>query len=168
MGRRSIKENKSLFQKYREELGYSREKASVLLGWISPERIEKIENDKSQPHPDEVLEMSAVYKKPGLCNYYCSNLCPIGQKYIPEIKPKELSQIVLEMLASLNSTQKKQERLIEITSDGKISNEEIRDFVYIQKELERILATVNSLQLWTERMLATGIIDLDVYNSYLE
>ena len=58
MGRLSTKENKTIFQLSREELGYSREKASELLGWISPERIEKIENEKSMPHPDEILAMS--------------------------------------------------------------------------------------------------------------
>ena len=62
MGRLSTKENKTIFQLSREELGYSREKASELLGWISPERIEKIENEKSMPHPDEILAMSIVYK----------------------------------------------------------------------------------------------------------
>ena len=107
MGRASIKENKNQYQLFREELGYSREKASELLGWISAERIEKIENEKSLPHPDEVLAMSAVYKKPRLCNHYCANLCPIGQEYVPEVKVKDLSQIVLEMLASLNSIQKR-------------------------------------------------------------
>ena len=66
MGRVSIKENKTEYQIFREELGYSREKASELLGWISPERIEKIENEKSLPHPDEVLAMSVVYQKPRL------------------------------------------------------------------------------------------------------
>ena len=34
---------------------------------------------------------------------YCANQCPIGQQYVPEIKVKDLSQIILEMLASLNS-----------------------------------------------------------------
>ena len=46
MGRLSTKENKTLFQLSREELGYSRDKASELLNWISAERIEKIENEK--------------------------------------------------------------------------------------------------------------------------
>lgn len=61
MGRLSTKENKTLFQLSREELGYSRDKASELLDWISAERIEKIENEKSLPHPDEVLAMSVTY-----------------------------------------------------------------------------------------------------------
>lgn len=166
MGRVSIKENKTPIHLSREELGLSRDQASELLGWISPERIEKIENEKSLPHPDEVLAMSQVYKNPKLCNYYCANLCPIGQEYVPEIKIKDLSQIVLEMLASLNAMHKKHERLIEITADGQITGDEIGDFVYIQKELERISITVETLQLWTERMLATGAIDMEAYQAH--
>ena len=166
MGRMSTKENKNHFQLCREDMGLSREKASELLGWISPERIEKIENEKYLPHPDEVLAMSEAYKVPRLCNYYCANLCPIGQEYVPEVKVKDLSQIVLEMLSSLNSVRKKQERLIEITADGEITNDEVEDFVNIQKELERISLTVETLQLWSERMLATGVIDIDAYNAY--
>lgn len=166
MGRLSTKENKNQFQISREELGYSREKASEVLGWITPDRIEKIESEKSTPHPDEVLAMSIGYKNPRLCNHYCANLCKIGQEYVPEIKVKDLSQIVLEMLASLNSIRKRQERLIEITADGEISGDEIEDFVHIQEELEKISITVETLQLWSERMIATGVIDMEAYKAY--
>lgn len=166
MGRLSVKENKTPFQVSREALGLSREAASEILDWISPERIEKIENEKALPHPDEALAMAAAYKNPRLCNHYCANLCPIGQEYVPEVKVKELSQIVLEMLSSLNAMRKKQERLIEITADGQISGDEIEDFVHIQEELEKISVTVETLQLWSERMLATGAIDIDAYNAF--
>lgn len=165
MGRASIKENKNKYQLAREELGLSREKASDLLEVIPPERIEKIENERSLPHPDEVLAMSQKYKKPSLCNYYCSNECPIGKEYVPEVQVKELSAIVLEMLASLNSVSKTKDRLIEIAADGVISNDEIEDFINIQNELERISITVETLQLWAEKMMANGIIDADEYNA---
>ena len=105
----------NIYKQTREKLDLTREEASELLEWISPERIERIENEKSSPNPDEVLQMSEKYKLPRLCNYYCANQCPIGQEYVPEIKVKDLSQIVLELLASLNTMRKKQERLIEIT-----------------------------------------------------
>ncbi|MDD6042888.1 MAG: helix-turn-helix transcriptional regulator [Eubacteriaceae bacterium] len=164
MGRASVKENKNLYQTTREELGLSREKASEQLQAILPDRIEKIENERSLPHPEEVLIMAQGYKAPQLCNYYCAKDCPIGQQYVPEIKSRELSQITLEMLASLNSMNRKQERLIEITADGEISEDEIEDFVKIQEELERISITVEALQLWSERMLATGAINVDKYN----
>ena len=163
MARASTKENKNIYHKTREALQLTRETASELLESISPERIEKIENERALPHPDEVLLMAEKYRKPGLCNYYCANQCPIGQQYVPEIKIKDLSQIVLEMLASLNSMNRLKERLIEITVDGKITGDEIEDFIYIQEELERISIAVETLQLWSEQMLATGAIDAGQY-----
>lgn len=166
MARKSTKENKNIYQITRENLDLTREAASERLETISPERIEKIENERTLPYPDEVLVMAEKYKQPSLCNYYCANQCPIGQQYVPEIKIKDLSQIVLEMLASLNSVQKKKERLIEITVDGKISGDELEDFVFIQEELERISIAVETLQLWSERMLATGAIDPEQYRAY--
>ena len=166
MARVSTKENKNIYHKTRESLQLTREAASELLESITPERIEKIENERSLPHPDEVLVMAEKYKQPSLCNFYCANQCPIGQQYVPEVKIKDLSQIVLEMLASLNSMSKQKERLIEITVDGKITGDELEDFIYIQEELERISIAVETLQLWSERMLATGAIDVEQYNTY--
>jgi len=165
MARVSTKENKNIYQTTRESLRLTREAASELLESITPERIEKIENERSLPHPDEVLVMAEKYKQPGLCNHYCARQCPIGQQYVPEVKIKDLSQIVLEMLASLNIMSKQKERLIEITVDGKIAGDELADFVFIQQELERISIAVETLQLWAERMLATGAIDEEQYNA---
>ena len=164
MARVSTKKDKNIYQQTREELELSREGASELLEWISPERIERIENEKSSPNPDEVLQMANKYKLPRLCNYYCANQCPIGQEYVPEVKVKELSQITLELLAALNTMNAKRERLVEITVNGKIDNDEIADFINIQEDLERISVTVETLQLWCERMLANGVIDEKKYN----
>ncbi len=168
MARASTKENKNIYQTTREGLRLTREAAGDLLETIAPERIEKIENERSLPHPDEVLVMAEKYKNPSLCNYYCANQCPIGQQYVPEIKIKDLPQIVLEMLAALNAMQKRKERLIEITVDGKITGDEIEDFIFIQEELERISIAVETLQLWSERMLATGAIDAEQYHAHKE
>ena len=165
MARVSTKENKNIYHRTRESLQLTREAAAELLETIAPERIEKIENERSLPHPDEVLLMAEKYKQPSLCNHYCANQCPIGQQYVPEVKVKDLSQIVLEMLASLNSMSKQKERLIEITVDGKISGDELEDFIHIQEELERISIAVETLQLWSERMLATGVINEEQYNA---
>ena len=163
MARVSTKENKNIYHQTREALHLTREAAGELLESITPERIEKIENERCLPHPDEVLVMAEKYKQPSLCNYYCANQCPIGQQYVPEVKIRDLSQIVLEMLASLNAMSKRKDRLIEITADGVISGDELADFVRIQQELERISITVETLQLWAEQMLATGAIDPEQY-----
>lgn len=140
------------------------DKASELNYPLQPERLERVENGKYPITPDEVMLLSEIYGEPTLCNHYCANECPIGEKYVPEIRVKNLTQIVLEMLSSLNSLKKRQERLIEITADGMIEDDEIKDFISIQNELERISITVETLQLWVEQMIADKKINIEKYN----
>ena len=56
-----------------------------------------------------------------------------------------------------------QNRFIEITVDGKITGNELKDFVMIKKELESISMTIDSLKLWTDQMLSDGLIDQEEY-----
>ena len=163
MARMSTKENKNIYQQLREAQKWSREKASEEMEGIQADRIERIVSGKSTAHPDEVVIMAEKYKAPQLCNYFCANECEIGKQYVPEVKMKDLTQIVLEMLSSLNTAKKKQERLIEITADGQIEKDEVEDFIDIQDELEKMSLTVESLRLWSEKMLAEGKIDMDAY-----
>ena len=162
MGRKSTKENKNIYQISREDMNYSRETAAEKLGFISSDRIEKIENEKSLPHPEDILAMADCYKNPSLCNYFCSHECPIGIKYVPEIKTKELSQITLEMLATLNILTREKDRLIEITVDGKLSEDEMPDFLKIKGELEKMALAIDSLNLWLDRTIASGKIEQDL------
>ncbi len=68
MGRKSIKENKNIYQIYREKNNLTRDAASEKIAYLSSGRIEKIESEKSLPHPDEILAISECYKTPDLCN----------------------------------------------------------------------------------------------------
>lgn len=159
MGKKSIKENKNIYQLNREAAGLTRDKASEQMVYISADRIEKIESEKSFPHPDEILAMSKCYKTPDLCNYFCSHECPIGQEHIPEVRVKTLSQTVLELLASLNDMERERNRLIEITVDGEISQDEYEDFAALQKKLKKISVSIESMRLWVEKTIADGKLD---------
>ena len=165
MAKTSTPENKNIYYQLRHAQNWSRERASQELECIPPERIERIENGKFAANPDEVVIMAEKYKAPQLCNYYCANECAIGRQYAPEIKMKDLTQIVLEMLSSLNSAKKRQERLIDITADGIIENDEVEDFIDIQDDLEKMSLTVEALRLWSEKMLADGKIDMEAYQA---
>lgn len=156
MGKKSVKEDKNIYQLFREEAGMTRAQASEALVFMSDSRIEKIESEKCEPHPDEIMAMAKAYKKPNLCNYYCSNECPIGKEYVPEVKTKDLGLIVLEMLSTINTLTKQKERLIEITADGKISDDEVVDFTNIQEELQKMSLSIDSLKLWVDQTIADG------------
>lgn len=159
MGKKSTRDNKSIYQTSREDAGMTREEASEAMGFVSDSRIEKFETGKSPVQPEEILAMAKAYKKPSLCNYYCSHECPIGQEYVPEVKVKELSQIVLQMLATMNSLEKAKERFIEITADGEISEDELADFAKIEQGVEQISMAADSLVLWVNNTIASGKID---------
>lgn len=159
MGRKSTKENKNVYQLSREEASLTRDAAAEKLGFISSDRIEKIESEKTLPHPDEILAMADAYKKPSLCNYYCSNECPIGMKSVPELTSKELSVVTLEMLSTINTLYKERERLIEIAVDGQLTEDEIPDFKRIQSELNDMAIAIDTLKLWVDNTIASGKID---------
>ncbi len=163
MGRRSGKEDKSIYLQSREEAGMTRAEASEALEFISESRLEKIESGRTPAQPEDILAMARAYKKPDLCNYYCAKECPIGREMVPEIKVKGLSQIILGMLSTLNSLNREKDRLIEITEDERIADDELEDFVRIQNQLDKISVTIESLKLWVSRTIASGSIDKDKF-----
>lgn len=156
MGKKSTRANKNIYQLIREELGYTRDQASDLLGWMSSDRIEKIESNKSLPHPDEILLMSKCYKKPELCNYYCHHVCEIGKELVPELSMKELSQITLDVISSLNDMHNQRDRFIDIVVDGKISDDEYNDFKKIYNQLQSLSIAIDTLKLWINKNILEG------------
>ena len=153
MGKRSVKEDKTIYQETREECGLSRAAAAELLECISESRIEKIELSGSLPHPDEVLVMAKKYKKPSLCNYYCSREGPIGQEYVPAVEVTDLPTVTLEILRLLGRLDAEKERLIEISVDGTISEDERADFEKIKDELDKMSLAVDSLKAWFDERI---------------
>ena len=156
MGRKSTKENKSVWQTTREDLGLTREKAGELIPGFSPERIEKIENGRTQIQPEDVMLMAEYYKTPSLRNYYCVNEYPIGQVHALRTESKELAQIAVETLNSLNKLSRSRDRLLEIVEDGEVQADEYADFAEIKSTLDRIALSVSNLQLWVDEQIAAG------------
>lgn len=168
MGKSSTKDNKTVYQAARENLGLSREKASELTG-IEPSKLERIENEKiSKIDPYDIVAMAESYKEPKICNHYCVNECPIGMKYVPEVKIESLKDITVEMLASLEALDTQKTRFLQIARDGQVDDTELNDFVQIQKELEQISMAVEALQIWSEKMLAEGKIDVAKYRKLMK
>lgn len=153
------KVQKSIYRQCREEAGMTREEASEAMRYISPSQIEKYEKGKTSLGPEEVMTMAKVYHRPDLCNYYCSHECPIGKEYVPEVRPRNLAQIVLQTIATLNDLNRAKDRFIEITADGQISEDEMTDFVRIENGIREIGMAADSLSLWMEKTIETGKID---------
>lgn len=159
MGRRPVKENKNVYQQSRENMGLSREAAGELLMFVSADRIEKIESGKSAPHPDEVLQMEQGYKDPKLSNYYCTHECPIGMKYVQKAELKELPQLTVELLSALHAMDAEQNRLIDISVDGRVNDFERKQFDIILEKLAALDRSIRGMRIWIEHALYTGKLD---------
>lgn len=162
----SSKTDKTMYMTARENLHLMREKASRLIESqagriISADRLEKIENRRLTANPDEILAIARAYKCPALINYFCTHDCEIGDEHIREVQPKELSQIAIETLNSLNKLTQVKDRLLEIVEDGVISEDEYEDFHSIKMNLEKIAGAVESLQLWLNESAVNGKVDME-------
>lgn len=156
MGRRSTRENKTVYQIQRENAGYTLEEAADLTGGLSAERIARIERGTTRVQPEDAMLMAECYKAPLLCNYYCSHECAIGRASVPEVESKSIEAITVETLSCVNKLKREQERLLEIVEDGEVRPNEIEDFLKIKDTLDRIAASVRSLQLWVDNRVAEG------------
>ena len=108
--------------------------------------------------------MADCYKRPDLCNYYCSHKCEIGYRYVPEIEMSELSSIILETIASLDEINPLTGRLIQIARDGKITDDEIKDFAFISHKLDKVSVAIDSLNLWVNKTASENNINIDMLN----
>ena len=156
MGRKSTKENKTIWQTTRESLDLTREKAADLIPGFSPERIEKIENGRTQIQPEDAILLAEYYRAPALLNHYCCEECPIGQVHAVRTESKQLAQIAVETLNAVNKLNRSKDRLLEIAEDGRVRQDEYEDFVEIKGALDRIVQSVSNLQLWMDEQIAAG------------
>ena len=131
-------------------------------------RILKSEYETQEPTPYDIIQMADAYKRPDLCNYYCSHKCEIGHRYIPEVEVTDLSNIILETIAGLNEITPLTGRLIQIARDGKISDDEMRDFAFISKKLDEISLAIDSLNLWVNKTASEQDLNLELLNAEKE
>lgn len=137
-------------------------------GYLTERMIEKFETGEQVPQPQDIITMAEAYKKPELCNFYCSQVCAIGQKYTPSIEIGDLSSIVIETIASLYDIKDDINDLVSIARDGKISDDEISKFAKIYKGLSKVSLASDSLNLWVEKTISNGDINSELFNAELE
>lgn len=98
MGRKSLRKTKNTCQRCREAAGLTRREASNRLGFISENRLEKIESGKTAVQPAEILAMEEAYGALQLANHYCRRHCAIGAKTILPLEQKTLPEIAVQLL----------------------------------------------------------------------
>ena len=117
MARVSTKENKNIYFRSREERGLTREEASELLNGLTADRIEKIENERSLPHPDEVL-MMAFMNEESLKISLEKKLCCFYSRSRKELWLKGETSGNYQHIGSITTDCDKDTLLIKVKPDG--------------------------------------------------
>lgn len=136
---------------YNDKLN-SREGAAELLG-ISPSTLADYELGITKIIPaDSIMRMADLYNAPELRNHYCKNCCPLGGD-VPEIDTESLDRIALKALQSMKMVSSSREQLLEIVSDGVVSDDEKPKLEAIMQSLNDLEQISHNLRVWVEKNL---------------
>ena len=120
------------------------------LVYIERTKLLAIESGDKNPSPDDVVSMSKAYDAPELCNYYCTNQCPIG-KDKPTLIYSDLNEISVRLMSALHYLQKSSDTIYRVLEDGKINDGEQEDFMKIIETLKKLSYSADSLELWAKK-----------------
>ena len=129
----------------------SREGAADIMS-IDRGRLYRIESGIANPYPEEIRLMADLYNAPQLENYYCTNICPLGEE-MPKADLADLDRISVRALSTFRKIGETRELLLDITEDGIISEDEKGDLNRVLENLEELEQIAQSLKLWVKKNL---------------
>ena len=162
MGRRPTKAGENPWCKARIEAAkyderlLSREGAAERLG-MSVSAVSDAELGLSKCMPvDKAVLMADLYKAPHLLNYYCLNECPIGCRLPISDEVLSVERVTVKLLKNLrvDEIRNVKEKLIDISADGAISEDEKPDLREVLRYLDDLAKTISELK--TVGLMALG------------
>lgn len=136
--------------KHNEPLS-SREGAADIMS-IDRGRLYRIESGIANPYPDEIRLMADLYNAPELENYYCTNICPLGED-MPKADIATLDRISIRVLSTFRKLGDIKEMLLDVVADGIVDESEKADMQTILENLEELEQIAQSLKLWVKKNL---------------
>ena len=120
------------------------------LVYIERTKLLAIESGDKNPSPDDVVSMARAYDAPELCNYYCTNQCPIGGGK-PTLMYEDLSEIAVRLLSAMHFLSEMRDTIYRVFEDGKVNDYEVDDFKRIIETLKKLSYSADSLELWAKK-----------------
>lgn len=129
----------------------SREGAADIMS-IDRGRLYRIESGIANPYPEEVHLMADLYNAPELRNYFCKNVCPLGED-IPRAEIADLDRITVRTLSAIRKLEETKELFLDITEDGVIDESEKGAMEKVLQRLEDLEQITQNLKLWIKKNL---------------
>lgn len=156
MGRRPTKAADNPFcrarmsaAQYNERL-FSKEGAAELLG-VSVSTLSDYELGitKTIP-PDMVLKMADLYNAPELRNYYCTEMCPLGE-CVAKADVASLDRITIMAMSSFEKMDETKQQLLKIVADGVVSEDEKSEMLAVVRNLGELEGIAQNLKNWVKK-----------------
>ena len=129
----------------------SREGAADLMS-IDRGRLYRIESGVADPYPEEVHLMADFYNAQELRNYYCNEICPLGE-CVAKADVTSLDRITVMAMSSFEKTDETKQKLLKIVADGVVSENEKSEMMAIVKNLGELEGIAQNLKNWVKRNL---------------
>ena len=161
MSKYATKANENVFYLARSEAAKfndslaSREGASEMLG-TDRTRLARIELGSQDPLPEDVLLMADLYKRPELCNHYCTKICPIGRKTMLPMIDGTMSEMAIKLYCGAHDMDEPAEKFLRMMADGKLDAMETEELKQIVPEIEGFTNILQSWLLIAKKQLEGG------------
>ena len=126
----------------------SRAGAAELAG-MSEDAIKNTELGLEKQMPvDKAVILADLYNAPNLLNHYCLTECPIGKNHPLSDKVQTIDRITVKLLRSLklDELESIKDKMLEVASDGDITDEEVPDLEGVLDYLEKLVVVTSELR----------------------
>jgi hypothetical protein len=93
---------------------------------------------------DIIMAMAEVYNAPELPLMYCADRCPIGRSYIPQVEKTNCPQAALRVFREIKDVVSAQVEMIQIHSDGRLTEDEIPTQEQIIQEMTEAIQAMQT------------------------
>lgn len=129
----------------------SREGAADFMS-IDRGRLSRIESGVADPYPEEVHLMADLYNAPELRNYYCTEICPLGE-CVAKADVTNLDRITIMAMASFEKTDETKQKLLKIVADGVVCEDEKNEMLAVVQNLGELEGVAQNLKNWVKKNL---------------
>lgn len=146
------RDNRNIYQTARKAAGYTQEAAAELLD-LSVESVRAYETGVRVPGNDTVERMVEVYNTQHLAYQHLKTTNALMSRVVPVLEERSLTEAAVRLVNRMNRMIRTNagSRLLEITEDGVVTDDEVIDVKEIAVDLRELIQAAMEMDLLFKR-----------------
>ena len=125
--------------------------AAEALDVSSTETVGRWERGEVVPSNMNVRRMAELYNAPELMHNYCAMQCPLGCGRIAPYQDECLERTAIKLFNEAEDASSLAKALLVIASDGRVNEDEAKEFQQVVKRLGNLKTVIEALQVYAEK-----------------